>query len=206
MVIKTQAMKPMEETEQEKQSQIINSHSQQGVTPSQETSEPVQQKRTGKGRRTKTKQLEEENAYLKTRIAELENRLIRLNAELLNMRKRYDREMERILIYSNEKLIEKILPLVDDLDRALQAADETKDFIGFRNGVEIIYKKLMKILEEEGVKPIKALGSRFDYNLHEAVMTQKKEGTEPGIVLQEVQKGFMYKDKVLRHAKVIVSE
>lgn len=157
-------------------------------------------------RTSRVRQLEEENVKLKERISQLESTIIRLNAELANLRKRYDREMERILIYSNEKLLEKLLPLIDDLDRAIRAADVTEDFVGFKNGVEMIYKNLLAVLEAEGVKPIKALGSRFDYNLHEAVSTQKAEGVEPGVVIAEVQKGFMYKDKVLRHAKVVVSE
>jgi len=206
MATKTNPAKISPIVASEKETSIIEDSLQQNLTPKTKEKTTPSEKTTRKGRRSRVKTLEEENSHLKERIAELENRVIRLNAELLNMRKRYDREMERILIYSNEKLIEKILPLIDDLDRALQAADETKDFIGFRNGVEIIYRKLLKILEEEGVKPIKAVGMKFDYNLHEAVMTQKQEGVEPGIILQEIQKGFMYKDKVIRHAKVIVSE
>jgi len=206
MATKTNSPKVSTIVASEKETSIIEDSLQKNLAPKTKEKTPPSEKAARKGRRSRVKTLEEENSHLKQRIAELENRVIRLNAELLNMRKRYDREMERILIYSNEKLIEKILPLVDDLDRALQAADETKDFIGFRNGVEIIYKKLLKILEEEGVKPIKAVGMKFDYNLHEAVMTQKQEGVEPGVILQEIQKGFMYKDKVIRHAKVIVSE
>jgi len=206
MATKTNSPKVSTIVASEKETSIIEDSLQKNLAPKTKEKTPPSEKAARKGRRSRVKTLEEENSHLRQRIAELENRVIRLNAELLNMRKRYDREMERILIYSNEKLIEKILPLVDDLDRALQAADETKDFIGFRNGVEIIYKKLLKILEEEGVKPIKAVGMKFDYNLHEAVMTQKQEGVEPGVILQEIQKGFMYKDKVIRHAKVIVSE
>jgi len=131
---------------------------------------------------------------------------LRLSAELQNLRRRYDREMSNTVIYANQKLIESLIPVIDELELALKASDKNKNFEAFRNGVEMIYRKLMQILEKEGVTPIQAEGKPFDYNFHEAVMTRKQKGVPPGTILEVVQKGYMYKDRVLRHAKVIVAQ
>ncbi|NOX37378.1 MAG: nucleotide exchange factor GrpE [Calditrichaeota bacterium] len=156
--------------------------------------------------RSKTQQLQEENQQLKERIQQLEDQLIRLTADMQNLKKRYDRELENVVIYGNQKFVEKLLPLVDELERALHMSDQNKNFEAFRNGIELIYKKFLKILEDEGVKPIKAVGQKFDYNLHDAILMAEREGVESGTILEEVQKGYFYKDRVLRHAKVIVAK
>ncbi len=156
--------------------------------------------------RSKTRQLQEENQQLKERIQQLEDQLIRLTADMQNLKKRHERELENVVIYSNQKFVEQLLPLVDELERALQMSDQNKNFEAFRNGIELIYKKFLKILEEEGVTPIKAVGQKFDYNLHDAILMAERKGVESGTILEEVQKGYVYKDRVLRHAKVIVAK
>ncbi len=157
-------------------------------------------------RKSKTRELEEKIILLEAELESWKEKTLRLSAELQNLRRRYDREMANTVIYANQKLIEAIIPVVDELELALKASDKNKNFEAFRNGVEMIYRKLLQILEKEGVKPIQALGKKFDYNLHEAVMMQEKPGVESGTILEVVQKGYMYKDKVLRHAKVIVAK
>ena len=150
--------------------------------------------------------LKDENQKLKEKVAFLQEQILRLQADLRNIRRRYDREMADILIYGYRQFFEKLLPLVDDLERSLKMSDHNRNFVAFRNGVEMIYRNLMKLLQEEGVRPIQAIGRKFDYNKHDAVLSVKKPGVEPGVVVEEIQKGYYYKDKILRHAKVIVSK
>ena len=105
-----------------------------------------------------------------------------------------------------KNLIVKLLPVIDDFERSLQHMDDAKDIESIKTGVKLVYDKLMKILDEQGVKKIEAVGQPFNVELHEAVMQRKDENTKPHTVLDELEKGYMYKDKVIRHTKVIVSE
>lgn len=150
--------------------------------------------------------LQAENEQLTKALEEAKENYLRLNAEFQNLRKRFEREKEDIILYANEKLIEMILPILDDFERSLTASDQTKSFESFRNGIELIYKNLREALEREGVKPINAIGQNFDHNLHDALMLMEKEDAKAGTVVEEVQKGYYYKDKVLRHSKVIVAK
>ncbi len=175
-------------------------------TPTTYDSTTSSQSTTKKKKKSRTKELEEKIHLLEKELDNWKEKTLRLSAELQNLRRRYDREMSNTVIYANQKLIESIIPVIDELELALKASDKNKNFEAFRNGVEMIYRKLMQILEKEGVTPIQAEGKPFDYNLHEAVMTRKQKGVQPGTILEVVQKGYMYKDRVLRHAKVIVAQ
>ena len=175
-------------------------------TPTTSNSTTASQSTTKKKKKSRTKELEEKIHLLEKELDNWKEKTLRLSAELQNLRRRYDREMSNTVIYANQKLIESLIPVIDELELALKASDKNKNFEAFRNGVEMIYRKLMQILEKEGVTPIQAEGKPFDYNLHEAVMTRKQKGVQPGTILEVVQKGYMYKDRVLRHAKVIVAQ
>ena len=175
-------------------------------TPTTYDSTTSSQSTTKKKKKSRTKELEEKIHLLEKELDNWKEKTLRLSAELQNLRRRYDREMSNTVIYANQKLIESLIPVIDELELALKASDKNKNFEAFRNGVEMIYRKLMQILEKEGVTPIQAEGKPFDYNLHEAVMTRKQKGVQPGTILEVVQKGYMYKDRVLRHAKVIVAQ
>ncbi len=175
-------------------------------TPTTSDSTTLSQSTTKKKKKSRTKELEEKIHLLEKELDNWKEKTLRLSAELQNLRRRYDREMSNTVIYANQKLIESLIPVIDELELALKASDKNKNFEAFRNGVEMIYRKLMQILEKEGVTPIQAEGKPFDYNLHEAVMTRKQKGVQPGTILEVVQKGYMYKDRVLRHAKVIVAQ
>jgi molecular chaperone GrpE len=107
--------------------------------------------------------------------------------------------------YANEALIADILPVIDDLARSLAAGKARREFGAFYKGVELIQAKLMKILEARGLKPIEALGQEFNVDYHEALMQMPKENVAPHTVIEEVEKGYMLHDKVIRHAKVIVA-
>lgn len=142
------------------------------------------------------------------KISELEDRILREKAELVNYRKRKEEEMSKMLKYSNEDLVKEILPIVDNFERAINMDDDNlEDEVSkFLSGFKMIYCKLISTLEKYEVKAIDGNNKPFDPTYHQAVMTESKEGVEPGMVLEVLQKGYLFKDKVIRPAMVKVSE
>ena len=142
------------------------------------------------------------------KISELEDRILREKAELVNYRKRKEEEMSKMLKYSNEDLVKEILPIVDNFERAINMDDDNlEDEVSkFLSGFKMIYCKLISTLEKYEVKAIDGNNKPFDPTYHQAVMTESKEGVEPGMVLEVLQKGYLLKDKVIRPAMVKVSE
>ena len=139
----------------------------------------------------------------KEKIAELEDRVKRQMAEFDNFRKRTEKEKAQMFETGAKSVIEKILPVVDNFERGLAAVPEgEKD--SFAEGMGMIYKQLMTELESIGVKPIEAVGTEFNPDFHNAVMQVESEEYESGIVAQELQKGYMYRDSVVRHSMVAV--
>ena len=142
---------------------------------------------------------------LKKENEQLKDKLVRKTAELDNVIKRCEKEKMEMLDYANEKLLVKLLDIVDDLAKAVEAGKKSHDPDTILTGVEMIYEKTMKLLEAEGVKPLEtAVGKPFDVNLHDAMVSMPSEHPE-GTIVDEIQKGYSYKDKVLRHSKVITS-
>lgn len=139
-------------------------------------------------------------------IEELKDRLIRQMAEFDNYRKRTDKEKLQNYEIGASDFILKILPVVDNFERGLNAMSEADKETSFAQGIEMIYKQLTKVLEDAGVTVIEAQGKEFDPMLHNAVMQQPSEEYESGIVIQELQKGYKYKDRVIRHSMVMVAE
>lgn len=125
-------------------------------------------------------------------------------AELENFRRRTEQEKIALIGTANRKLLGKVLAVVDDLERAIDAAGKAGDTSPLSEGVQMIHKNLLSVLAEEGATRIDTTGAEFNVDMHEALMSQPNESPE-GTVLFEVQSGWMYKDTVLRHAKVIVS-
>lgn len=145
---------------------------------------------------------------LKEKVKELENKMLYKDAELINYRKRKDDEVSQMLKYANSDLILHIISIVDDFERAISMDDEILDdeVSKFLSGFKMIYTRLLKILEDFEVKEIDALNKEFDPKYHQAVFTTKVEGTNPNVVLEVLQKGYIYKDRVIRPAMVKVSE
>ena len=141
-------------------------------------------------------------------IKELEEKVLYKDAELLNYKKRKDLEVSSMLKYANSDIILEMLSIVDDLERAIKLDDNILDdeVSKFLSGIKIIYSRLISILEKYEVKEIDALNKEFDPTYHQAVLTEKVEGVKPNIVVEVLQKGYMYKDKVIRHTMVKVSE
>ncbi len=146
-----------------------------------------------------------ENENLKRELEEYKDRLLRRVAEFENYKKRLEADYSNAVKYANEKLLLEILPIVDDLERSLESGKEKPDFDSFYQGVKMIYSKLMKVLESHGVKPFESIGKKFDVYYHDALLRIPRDDVPPDTVIDEVERGYMYYDKVLRHAKVIVS-
>ena len=140
-----------------------------------------------------------------TKIEELTDRLQRNMAEFDNYRKRTEKEKSAMFEIGAKDIIEKILPVVDNFERGLAAVPEEEKGAPFAEGMEKIYKQLMKTLEDAGVKPIEAVGQPFDPNFHNAVMHIDDESLGENIVAMELQKGYTYRDSVVRHSMVQVA-
>ncbi len=142
------------------------------------------------------------------KIEELNDKVMRQMAEFDNYRKRTDKEKEQMFEVGAKSIIEKILPIIDNFERALEMAgsEEGKEQDPFMDGMEKVYRQLMDELDKAGVKPIEALGEDFDPNLHNAVMQEESEEFESGKITKELQKGYMYRDSVVRHSMVAVAQ
>ena len=138
------------------------------------------------------------------KIEELNDRLIRTMAEFENFRKRSEKEKAQMFDIGAKSVIEKLLPVIDNFERGLNAISEKERESAFAQGIEKIYKQLLTNLEEIGVKPIEAVGKEFDPNLHNAVMHGEDENLGENIISDEFQKGYMYRDTVVRHSMVKV--
>ncbi len=159
---------------------------------------------TGKKLFKKKNKVDKKQDALKQKIEELEDRVKRQMAEFDNFRKRTDKEKTAMYEIGAKSVIEKILPVVDNFERGLASVPEEEKGNGFADGMQMIYKQLMTELENIGVKPIEAIGQEFDPDYHNAVMQVESEEYETGIVAQELQKGYTYRDSVVRHSMVAV--
>ncbi len=138
--------------------------------------------------------------------AELEDRVKRQMAEFENFRKRTEKEKATMFEMGAKSVIEKLLPVVDNFERGLASVPEEKQSESVYEGMNLIYKQLLKELDDIGVKPIEALGQEFNPEYHNAVMQVESEEFEEGIVAQELQKGYTYRDSVVRHSMVAVAK
>lgn len=154
-------------------------------------------------KKAKAEKAEKKDKY-KEKIEELEDRVKRQMAEFENFRKRTDREKTQMFETGAKSVIEKILPVVDNFERGLQASVPEGGNDAFMEGMNMVYKQLMTELENIGVKPIEAIGTEFNPDFHNAVMQVESEEFESGIVAQELQKGYLYHDTVVRHSMVAV--
>ena len=139
------------------------------------------------------------------KIEELTDRLTRQMAEFDNFRKRTEKEKSQMYEVGAKDIIEKILPVVDNFERGLDAVPEEKKEDPFIQGMEKVYKQFMTVLESVEVKPIEAPGNQFDPNFHNAVMHVEDENFGENIVAEEFQKGYTYRDSVVRHSMVKVA-
>ena len=149
--------------------------------------------------------LEEKQDKKDIAIADLTDRLKRSMAEFDNFRKRSEKEKATMFDMGARSIVEKLLPTIDNFERALKSVPEGKECESFAAGMDMIYKQLLKELEAVGVKPIECVGHEFDPNFHNAVMHVEDESVGDNIVVEEFQRGYTYKDAIVRHSMVKVA-
>lgn len=137
---------------------------------------------------------------------DLEDRMLRLAAEFDNFKKRMQRERETALKYAEENLLRELLPSLDNLERAVEEGRRTNDAAALLAGVEMTRKGLFAVLEKFGLAPLAGQDQPFDPNFHEALAMEHSAEVPANVILQEYQKGYQYKDRLLRAAKVVVSQ
>lgn len=150
--------------------------------------------------------LQEKNDELEKKVAEFENRYLRLQADFDNFRRRSRIEAEANEKYRAQKLIIDILPAVDNFERAFVMEVDNEQAKSLKQGMEMVYRNLLDALAKEGLQPIEAVGKEFDPHLHQAVMQGNDENVGSNIVIEEFQKGYLLKDKVIRPSMVKVNQ
>lgn len=141
----------------------------------------------------------------RARYEELQQRNLRLQADYDNFRRRTQKEKEDQAKYAASSLLEKLLPVIDNLERAIDSAKQTSNIEMLTQGIDMVYRQMMEALKEEGAAPIEAVGTPFDPHFHQAVMQEPSDQYESGIIMEEFQKGYMLKDKVIRPSMVKVT-
>ncbi len=153
-----------------------------------------------------TTDLENHIESLESENERLKEKLLRLAAEFDNFKKRTDREFKQLQENANAGLINQFLPVLDNLERFLGAAESDEANDSLVNGMQLVYKGFLKVLTDQGLEPIPAVGEDFDPEKHEAIMQRKVEGLDSHIVVEEHLKGYEINGRVIRHSKVIVSQ
>ena len=191
----------MEEKELEKENQETEASEEKEAKASETDKETEKSEDAGK----KEKAPEKKKDPKDEKIDELNDKLRRSMAEFDNYRKRTDKEKSAMYEIGARDVIEKILPVVDNFERGLASVPEEAKGTPFEEGMEKIYKQFMKTLDEMGVKPIEAVGKPFDPDFHNAVMHIEDESLGENVVAAELQKGYTYRESVVRHSMVQVA-
>ena len=174
------------------------------VEETEEADVETSEEESKEDKKSKKKDKKEKKDKKDEKIAELEDRVMRQMAEFQNFRTRSEKEKASMYEMGAKAVIEKILPVIDNFERGLQSIPEDQADTAVATGMQMIYKQLTTELENLGVKPIEAVGKEFDANLHNAVMQTESDEYESGYVAQELQKGYTYRDSVVRHSMVSV--
>jgi len=145
-------------------------------------------------------------AELETQVKDWQDKLLRKAAEFENYKRRTENDQFNLINYGAESFIIKLLPVVDDFERSMEHIDDIDNNKAVKEGIKLVYEKLLKLLNEQGVKKMQTKGEPFNVDFHDALMQRKDDSVPSHTVLEEVESGYIYRDKVIRHAKVIVSE
>lgn len=195
-------LKDQEEKEMQKEQEEKNARKEQEENQAPEEMDSAEQE-------TEEAVIEEESenvvAKLQAEVEEFQNKYLRLNADFQNFRKRSEKEKTDLYKYANEKLIVELLPLMDNMERALDHIDE-ENKASVVDGLKMIHKGFMDTLTKNGVEVIEAVGEEFDPQIHNAVMMEESEEHDSNIIIDEFQKGYRLKEKVIRHSMVKVSQ
>jgi molecular chaperone GrpE len=148
----------------------------------------------------------DELEQVRVEAADTKDKLLRLAAEFENYKRRMERDRGLALKYREEQVLKELLPCIDNLERAIVQGRKTENAVDLLAGVELTYKGLMTALEKFELVPMKSVGSPFDPNIHEALAMEETDEAEPNSVVREFEKGYMYKDRLIRPAKVVVAK
>jgi molecular chaperone GrpE len=173
------------------------------------SAEHTEQEKKDKKKRSSEEIITELEAALQKAQEEAQenyDRLLRTSADFENYKKRITKEKADLIRYGNEKLIKELLPVIDNLERALEHASGEGEQEGIKGGVELTLQQFSQILQRFGVTPIAAEGERFDPTRHEAIMEQVTGDYNPGHVVSELEKGYLLNDRLVRPAKVVVAK
>ena len=188
---------------EEGQNSAGNGH-QIGESPGEQDAEETGE--TDREEQSLEDQLQQELDELRAQYNDLHDKYLRLGAEFENYKKRTDREFTRRVQFANEDLFREVLPILDDLERAVNSTQEESSFEKLKEGVTLVYHNFKNVLKRRGVERVESVGEPFDPELHEAMMVRESEEHESQIVIEEFEKGYKMGDTVLRHAKVVVSK
>ena len=162
---------------------------------------------TGSEEGEKEVSLQSQVEKLQDALKEATDQNLRLNADFINFRKRKEKEMGDVVRFANQELIKQLLPILDNFDRTLQAIDKTDNLSAIKEGIEGVSRNMQRTLEKIGVVPIEAIGQPFNSEIHEAITSIPVEDEEQkDKVVDEIEKGYKLKDKVVRFSKVIIGE
>jgi molecular chaperone GrpE len=145
-------------------------------------------------------------ADLENQVKDLQDKLLRKAAEFENYKRRTENDQFNLINYAAESFIIKLLPIVDDFQRSMDHIDDLEKSKSVKDGIKLVYDKLQKLLNEQGVKKMETKGEPFNVEFHDALMQKKDDSVPPHTVVEEIEPGYLYREKVIRHAKVIVSE
>ncbi len=199
----TTQKEPQTESQEEPQEEIQIEIEEEQQSDAEQKSEEETDSKDDKSDKKKSFFGKKDNK-LQDKVDELEDRVKRQMAEFENFRKRTDKEKTAMFETGAKSVIEKILPVVDNFERGLAGLSEEEKKQPFAEGMAMVYKQLMTELDKLEVKPIEAVGCEFNPNLHNAVMQVESDEYESGIIAQELQKGYTYRDTVVRHSMVAV--
>jgi molecular chaperone GrpE len=195
-----QVMQNEEEIKEDEETIDIKENTQNSEDLAMEEAPPKEEKKKEK----KKKFFDKEKEELRSANLELKEKVLRITAEMQNMRRRYDLDMQSLYKYDGYDLVEKLLPILDNFDRALKIKTEGSE--KFLEGFNMIYENLISILNSKGITELDCLNKEFDPNIMNAVVTEVNNELEENTVLEVLQKGYMYNDRLIRPAMVKVSE
>ncbi|TDW14789.1 molecular chaperone GrpE [Breznakia blatticola] len=196
------------ETEANEQEEMLDNEEAVETQEHEELEEDEKKEKKGffKKKKSKEEALEEEIIGLREELAKTQNMYYKAYADTENLKKRLQNDADTLRKYRIQSFAQEILPVMDNLERAIGFEAKDEEGKNYVNGINMVYQQIKIALENEGVTAIECLDKPFDPNIHQALVTEKVEGVEPGIVLEEIQKGYMLKDRVIRASLVKVSE
>jgi molecular chaperone GrpE len=202
-----------QEAKQKKQDETIDSKEDSKIQDvssengQKETDTEIKEEEAPSEEKTESDKVEPAEKSAEEKLAELQDKYLRLSAEFDNFRRRTLREKIELAKYAGESVLINILPLIDDFERALSHMESATDRDAMKKGIDLIYVKLIEFLKQSGVSEIESLNRDFNVDLHHAVAKKKVEEDEnKGKIVEVIQKGYYLHDKVLRHSKVVIGE